>query len=64
MFEAYFSKDGIGYTVGRVPMASCDFSTHVYSYDDSEGDFELKNFQLAKEDLNLKIPGKSLIKKP
>ena len=37
-------------------MASCDFSTHTYSYDDHEGDFQLANFNLTKEDLQLKIP--------
>ena len=57
VFDGYYSKHGIGYTIGRVPMASCDFSTHVYSYDDVEGDFGLKNFKLAYEDLKLKIPG-------
>ena len=40
-------------------MASCDFSTHVYSYDDVEGDFQLKNFKLTVEDLKYKIPGES-----
>ena len=59
VFDAYFSKSGIGYTVGRVPMASCDFSTHIYSYDDVDGDFELKNFKLTDEDLKLKIPGEN-----
>ena len=38
-------------------MASCDFSTHVYSYDDVDGDFELKNFKLVTEDIKYKIPG-------
>ena len=57
IFDAYFSASGIEYNIGRVPMASCDFSTHVYSYDDYDGDFQLKNFSLAKEDLKFKIPG-------
>ena len=42
-------------------MASCDFSTHIYSYDDIEGDFALKNFKLTNEDLKLKIPGMNLV---
>ena len=41
-------------------MASCDFSTHVYSYDDVDGDFELKNFKLVTEDIKYKIPGINL----
>jgi hypothetical protein len=36
-------------------MASCDFSTHPYSYDDVEGDLQLTHFALAPEDLKLKV---------
>lgn len=46
---------GLEYTLGRVPMASCDFSTHVYSYDDVADDFDLKHFALTDEDLKLKV---------
>ena len=37
-------------------MASCDFSTRLYSYNDDVGDLEMANFSLAEEDLNFKIP--------
>uniref|UniRef100_A0A8C4EXT1 Glucosylceramidase n=1 Tax=Dicentrarchus labrax TaxID=13489 RepID=A0A8C4EXT1_DICLA len=47
---------GIGYSVVRVPMASCDFSTRLYTYDDTPGDYNLDNFTLAPEDINMKIP--------
>ena len=53
---SYFSQNGIEYSIGRIPMASCDFSTYPYSYDDNEGDFQMQNFSLTKEDLHLKIP--------
>ncbi|CAI2352067.1 unnamed protein product [Caenorhabditis sp. 36 PRJEB53466] len=56
ILNAYFGADGLEYNIGRVPMASCDFSTHEYSYDDVRDDFELKNFALPEEDLKLKIP--------
>uniref|UniRef100_A0A1I7V4N9 Glucosylceramidase n=1 Tax=Caenorhabditis tropicalis TaxID=1561998 RepID=A0A1I7V4N9_9PELO len=56
ILNAYFGENGLEYNVGRVPMASCDFSTHEYSYDDTDEDFDLKNFRLAAEDLKLKIP--------
>lgn len=55
LLRAYFSSEGIEYTMARVPMASCDFSTFEYSYCNSDGDFELKNFKLATEDLILKV---------
>ncbi|XP_050402562.1 lysosomal acid glucosylceramidase isoform X2 [Patella vulgata] len=56
LIQSYYSPDGIEYTIGRIPMASCDFSTHPYSYDDSPMDFSLSNFSLAMEDLKYKIP--------
>lgn len=36
-------------------MASCDFSTREYSYDDVEGDLALRHFRLAREDLQYKV---------
>jgi glucosylceramidase len=42
----YYTPDGLEYTVGRIPMASCDFSTGVYSYDDTPEDFALDNFSI------------------
>uniref|UniRef100_A0A3Q2PZK6 Glucosylceramidase n=1 Tax=Fundulus heteroclitus TaxID=8078 RepID=A0A3Q2PZK6_FUNHE len=56
LLRQYFSEEGIGYSVVRVPVASCDFSTRLYTYADTPGDYELKNFTLAPEDVNMKIP--------
>lgn len=36
-------------------MASCDFSTHPYSYDDTPYDYQLLNFGLTDEDTKLKV---------
>ncbi|XP_029646236.1 lysosomal acid glucosylceramidase [Octopus sinensis] len=60
LLQSYFSPLGIEYNIGRVPIASCDFSTRIYSYDDAVNDTKLMQFDLAEEDLNYKIP---LIKK-
>lgn len=38
-------------------MASCDFSVRLYTYDDWENDFELKNFSLPEEDTKMKASG-------
>ena len=46
---------GLEYNIGRIPMASCDFSTHPYSYDDVDGDLQLSHFALAPEDLKFKV---------
>ncbi|XP_077516394.1 putative glucosylceramidase 4 [Amblyomma americanum] len=56
ILKSYYSEEGIEYTIGRIPISSCDFSMRKYTYDDCPGDFELSNFTLAPEDLDLKIP--------
>ncbi|KAI6212206.1 Glucosylceramidase [Aphelenchoides besseyi] len=56
LIRQYYGEDGIGYTIGRVPIASCDFSSRIYSYLDVANDFDLKTFKLAPEDLEAKIP--------
>lgn len=49
------SLAGIGYSVVRVPMASCDFSTRLYTYADTPEDYNLDNFTLAPEDIKMKV---------
>ncbi|KAG5897309.1 hypothetical protein JTB14_011472 [Gonioctena quinquepunctata] len=55
LMRSYFSKEGIEYSLCRVPIGATDFSTHPYSYHDEEDD-NLSNFKLAQEDYELKIP--------
>ncbi len=55
VLEAYYSTDrGIGYTLARTNINSCDFSSASYTYVD-EGDGELESFSIA-HDLEFKIP--------
>jgi len=57
--KAYFDpKEGIGYTVVRTNMQSCDFSSGSYTYV-QENDKQLKTFDI-KQDEKFRIP---LIKK-
>lgn len=67
LIDTYYSKDwgertrredvaGIGYSLTRIPVASCDFSTRIYSYDDVEGDMELNHFALTPEDTIDRVP--------
>lgn len=56
LLRQYFSTDGIEYRFVRVPVASCDFSTRLYTYADTPEDYDLQNFTLAKEDVHMKIP--------
>lgn len=50
VMKGYFDrKEGIGYSLCRTTINSCDFSTEFYSYDDVENDWELKNFSIAHD---------------
>lgn len=44
VIELLFGKTGLGYTLGRTHINSCDFSVNSYSHDDTDGDFTLEDF--------------------
>ena len=55
ILSAYFDKDkGIGYTIARTNINSCDFSSGTYTYV-SDSDKTLKSFDIA-HDRQFKIP--------
>jgi len=55
LLEAYFdTQKGIGYTLARTNINSCDFSSGSYTYV-TEGDKELKSFSI-EHDLQFRIP--------
>ena len=55
LIQAYYNTDrGIGYTLGRTNINSCDFSSASYTYVE-EGDKDLTSFSIA-HDLQFKIP--------
>jgi glucosylceramidase len=55
LLNAYFDKEkGIGYTVARTNINSCDFSSDMYNYV-QDGDKELKTFNI-EHDKKYKIP--------
>jgi glucosylceramidase len=55
ILKAYYNPiEGIGYSLGRTNINSCDFSSGSYSYAEA-GDTELKNFSI-EHDLKFKIP--------
>lgn len=50
VMKAYFDpKTGLGYTMGRTHINSCDFSLGNYAYDEVDGDLELKHFSIEHE---------------
>ena len=59
LLQAYYDTTrGIGYTIGRTNMNSCDFSSDMYTYV-NEGDKDLTSFNISHDE-RFKIP---LIKK-
>ena len=52
-FEAFFrelySEDGCHFTMGRLPMGANDFSLGWYSCDETDGDYELKDFTIDRD---------------
>ena len=54
ILEAYYGKNGLGYTIVRTNMNSCDFSSESYTYV-KDGDVSLKSFSVAKDE-KYKIP--------
>lgn len=48
--KAYFDpKEGIGYTLCRTHINSCDFSLGNYAYTEVDGDTELKHFDIYRD---------------
>lgn len=54
LIKAYYSKEGINYSLLRTTIHSCDFSPYSYTYVE-EGDKDLKTFSI-KHDLEFRIP--------
>lgn len=55
IINAYFSKEGANYSLTRTHINSCDFSTHQYAYNTTDGDTSLQQFDIS-EDLKGIIP--------
>jgi glucosylceramidase len=56
LLTAYFDPEkGIGYSLCRTNIHSCDFSSASYTYDDTAGDSALRDFSIA-HDLTYRIP--------
>ena len=56
LLEAYFDPgQGIGYTLGRTHINSCDFSSESYAYADQPGDVALRSFTI-EHDRRYRLP--------
>lgn len=47
--ESYYGRDGIGYTLGRIHMDSCDFSISNYCAVEEAGDAAFRDFTLERD---------------
>ena len=55
MRELFSPNVGANFTICRMPIGANDFSTQWYSYNETDGDFEMKNFSI-NHDLSTLIP--------
>lgn len=53
VFAELFGEDGAGFTLCRMPLGANDFSRDWYSYDETPGDFELRDFSVARDETSL-----------
>ena len=60
--ELFYPGQGTNFTICRMPVGANDFSRNWYSYNETEGDFEMKNFSIAN-DFETLIPFIRLAKK-
>ena len=49
VLKDFFSKEGMNFTWGRMPLGSNDYSFSYYSYNDVPEDFEMKNFNIDRD---------------
>ncbi len=47
--KSIYSKDGLNLSVARLSVGSSDYSAELYSYDDVDGDTELKHFSIDRD---------------
>ncbi len=48
--QSVYGKEGLRLTIGRLSIGASDYSAEIYSYDDVEGDTELKHFSVEKDE--------------
>lgn len=49
MEELFFPGVGANFTICRMPVGANDFSRDWYSYDETDGDFQMENFTIAND---------------
>ena len=53
IFRELFSPEGCGFDFCRLPIGANDFAESWYSYNECEGDYEMKNFSIERDYKNI-----------
>lgn len=53
LLQAYYGKDGLGYTLGRVHLDSCDFSVEQYQALSDPKDYKMQSFTLSQSEKHI-----------
>ena len=53
VLEAYFGTDGANYSMIRLHINSCDFSTHQYAYAMDSSDIHLNTFDISRDTMDI-----------
>ena len=48
--DELFTKDGCNFNYCRTPMGASDFALDFYSYNETDGDYEMKNFSIERDE--------------
>ncbi|HEX3008613.1 MAG TPA: beta-glycosidase, partial [Bacteroidales bacterium] len=49
ILKELFTEEGFNFTLCRMPMGANDYSRKFYSYNETPGDFEMKNFSISHD---------------
>lgn len=49
LFDELFGEDGFGFNYCRLSIGANDFSESWYSYNETDGDYEMKNFSIDRD---------------
>lgn len=49
VMKELFTPEGANFTICRMPLGANDFSRNWYSYNETDGDFEMENFSVAND---------------
>ena len=47
--DELFSEEGCNFNYCRTPIGASDFATDFYSYNETDGDYEMKNFSIERD---------------